>query len=303
MDISTKQILAFAMVARLGSFSRAANQLGLGQSAVTQHVAALEKAVGAKLLVRGRSGSQLTPVGRDLYDLADQLRVLKTRFLERATQYASVEMGTLSISVSTPRPAMAVIAAFQRRYPGVRISVKIAPWREAVAQLRDRTVDLAIVIQPDNLDGLHAVEVERQRFVAVLPRQHQLARRKAIGVSELAEETLIKLSSDSYTSAWVDKKFDASGDGPQKKITTASYEMMLEAVAHGLGVSIALEGACARHPGVSLVPVDEFNEKHPFVAVCGDDNISLRVMKSFFQVVTLGQREEGWHLEAEAVPV
>jgi DNA-binding transcriptional LysR family regulator len=75
------QIIAFATVARKGGFSKAAKHLDIGQSAITQHVAAFEEAIGSQLFFRSRAGVQLTFVGRRLFLLPISLMCLKSNYL------------------------------------------------------------------------------------------------------------------------------------------------------------------------------------------------------------------------------
>src|ERR671932_1297869 len=71
MSVDPRRVLTFREVARLGSFSRAAESLSLTQSAVSQQVAALERQIGARLLLRGRGGLRLTAAGEGLLAHAD----------------------------------------------------------------------------------------------------------------------------------------------------------------------------------------------------------------------------------------
>ena len=93
MRANHHQFVAFAYVVREGSFSAAANRLGVTQSAVTQHVAKLEKQVGSQLLLRSRDGVSLTRTGQELYDLADRLVTLDSSIRERLEGYEAMSRG------------------------------------------------------------------------------------------------------------------------------------------------------------------------------------------------------------------
>ena len=86
MKISSHQILAFAAVGREKSFIKAANKLGIGQSAITQHVKGLEEQLGGRLFNRSRVGTELTGLGQSLFPLADRIRILEEQFVEKALQ-------------------------------------------------------------------------------------------------------------------------------------------------------------------------------------------------------------------------
>jgi DNA-binding transcriptional LysR family regulator len=288
MKISRHQIAALAAVGREKRFSRAAKMLGVSQSAVTQHIRQLEESVGCKLLIRSRDGSELTATGRKLYALADKIRVLEDLFLEKANKYSVLDEVSLSVCVSTPKPALAVVSAYKRRYPGVKVDLMIAPWREAIAKVRGREVDLAIVIQPENHEGLFSLGIERRPFVAVLPQAHRLSRSSSIGLAELVQETLVMLTQGSYTRFWVDKKLAEYQLSPVSTLTITSYEMMFEAVQHSLGVSIALEGSVTHSDQVVTIPLTEFQEEHTYSVVCLEENVGLRIIRGFLDVASSG---------------
>jgi DNA-binding transcriptional LysR family regulator len=96
----------------------------------------------------------------------------------------------------------------------------------------------------------------------------------------------------------VDKKFNEIRLKPTNTFTTTSYEMMLEAVVHGLGVSIALDGSVSLYEQVLMVPINEFAEEHSFVVVCAEDKAMLRTISSFLNVAAQGRHLDGaWEFE------
>lgn len=302
MKISRHQISAFAAVGREKSFTKAAQKLELGQSAITQHIQALEETIGNKLFIRSRSGTEFTNLGRSLYPIADQIRVLEEQFVDQANQHAELNQGTLSICVSTPRPAMAVIAAFQNCFPSIRVDLKLAPWRDAVKMLQQREVDAAIIIQPEQAELYDSQEVERRPFIALVPKQHRLAKRKRINLDELITDTLIMMSDSSYTRHCVDEKFDSLNLTPANTLSATTYEMMLEAVSHGLGVTIALEGAMSLHDGIVPIRIKEFDEEHAYVVACARGESNLHTIRALFGVAAHGAHKDGtWYFPSQFV--
>lgn len=284
MKITRHQIIAFAFVAQEGSFSKAAVRLGIGQSAITQHISALENSIGATLFNRYRSGSQLTNVGRELFILADQMQVLEERFFEQALQYNKLHAGHVSICISTAQPAMSVISAFKQQYPGVNIDLKIAPWKEALNFVKQREVDIAIAIKPQGIEKeLYCQDIEGHQFKAILPIKHRLRNKPIVSIKDLLADTLVMLSESSYTYHYVDKLFKKVSITPEKTLTTQSYEIMFEAVRHGLGVSIAFEHACDSTSDICAIPIKELPEFHDFSVICLKSKVSLKVIDSFLK--------------------
>lgn len=293
MKISRHQIIAFAAVGQEKSFSKAAKQLKLGQSAVTQHISALEESIGVKLFIRSRSGAELTQVGLQLFALADRIRVLEETFYESANQYADLTEGSLSICVSTPRPAMTVISAFQNSYPGVTINLSVSPWREALTRVQQREVDVAIVMRPETSKGLHVLEIERRPFVAILPKDHVLAKRQSIRFCDMLDETLVLLSESSYTQFCINKKLESLNLTTKNTLTTSSYEMLMEAVIQKLGVAVVLQGSVTMPTELETVAIAELSELHSYALVCSDDKASLRAVKKLFDIAAQGVQSNG----------
>jgi DNA-binding transcriptional LysR family regulator len=290
VKISPYQIAALAAVGREKSFSNAALELGISQSAVTQHINALETEVGTKLLIRGRGGSELTSAGLEIYELADRIHVLEMQLEERILNLTSLETGKLRICVSTPRPAMAIISAFKQRYSGVEVEITVAPRQENLQLLKTREVDISIVAEPGKLSGLAYIEIERRPFVGIVPLSHRLARRKKITLSELTDETFVVSGQSSFTMWHVNKRFNELGFKPKNTLETSSYEMILEAVIHNIGVSIILDGSMSNMREVHRLSVEEFKGDFGFYAVTQDDKSSLIAVRAFFDIVEQGQR-------------
>ncbi|MEM9449932.1 MAG: LysR family transcriptional regulator [Cyanobacteria bacterium P01_E01_bin.6] len=139
---------ALIAIADAGSFSEAALQLQLSQSAISYAIATLEEDLGVVLLSRGRHGAHLTPVGEQIVDRARRITHLLDDVVKQANLSKGLEGGY--VRISSFRSAAShllpeVIAEFCRRYPA--IAVRIAEYDdgpEAEHDLRQGRVDLAI---------------------------------------------------------------------------------------------------------------------------------------------------------------
>ena len=106
------QIRAFDAVAHHGSFSRAAEALGLTQPAVTIQVKALEERYGVKLLERSRRSVRLTEMGERLFRMSRRYSSLEEQMREILTESSELESGQLSLTADGPHIAMGVFARF-----------------------------------------------------------------------------------------------------------------------------------------------------------------------------------------------
>src|SRR5262247_1414767 len=148
MELSDLQ--TFAAVARCGGITRAAGELNTVQSNVTNRVRALEMEVGVPLFERHARGMTLTDAGRRLLPYAQRLSVLSREALSAARD-DGVPKGPLAIGSMETTAAVrlpALLAAFHKRFPAVRLSLRTAPTADLVASVLDGALDGAFVAGP-----------------------------------------------------------------------------------------------------------------------------------------------------------
>ncbi len=141
--LTFRQLEVFVAIARAGSFRRAAEALHLSQPALSQHVAELERVLGARLFDRLNRAVKLTEAGRVLEDHAHRLFATVASAREVIADLGGLKRGSLVVGASTtpgiyvlPR----VIAAFRDRYPGINLTVQIG--NSAVTEERIRANEL-----------------------------------------------------------------------------------------------------------------------------------------------------------------
>ncbi len=284
MKPSPYQIAAFTQAARERSFSKAAAVMGVTQSSVTQHIAKLERIMGTQLFVRRREGLELTPAARELFAISDRLRTLEQLIEEKVEDYGELSAGHLRIIANAPRPAMPVIARYAALYPQVEIAFTLVSWNLAMRQLRERDVDIAIIVEPEAAEGLDIRHIATTRYKAYVHRDHALAGRGALSLKDLAEEVVILPEDGSLTQSIVAAKTAALGIALSRVIKTTTFPMVKEAVLHGVGVGLMLEDG--QFPSTSLVAleVQEMRDSYRTCLVTPSDKRDLRVVKSFCEV-------------------
>lgn len=142
-----QQIESFMWVAKLHSFSLAAEKVHTGQSTVSMRIAELERELDTKLIDRTRRSVRLTSKGRDLLKYAEQLVQLMTQIRQEIGDVGSMS-GTLRIGVAelialTWLPDM--IDVIKDRFPQVEPEIQVGLSRTMLAQLRDGELDLALM--------------------------------------------------------------------------------------------------------------------------------------------------------------
>ncbi|WP_166443734.1 LysR family transcriptional regulator [Rhabdaerophilum calidifontis] len=286
MKISPHQIAAFTEIFRQRSISRAAAALGITQSAVTQHLANLERRMGTRLFLRHRTGLEPTKPALELFALTDRMRILDQLVAERIDAYGALESGHLTIIANAPRPAMPLVATFTRRYPGVRIAFSLLSWTLAMQRLAAREVDIAIITEPDEGAGLFRRPLTTSRYAAFLPRGHLLAARPALSLADLAREPVVLPEEGSLTQRVVHRALGEHGLRLERVVEMTAFPVVKEAVLHGIGIGILLEDSVFPTEDLVLRPIVELAMPFRTDLATPEDKRDLHFVRAFIEVAS-----------------
>lgn len=254
-------IRALCEVGARGSFSAAADALGLTQSAISQHVAALEREAGLPLVQRGTRPAELTEAGRVLVRhgaaITARLEDAEQELGELAGHRARrLRFGSFPTALTTFVPM--ALARLRREHPAVVLTVVDDHLQGLLPRLTDGTLDLAVVydheILPARAPGLRSIPLFDDPYRALLPAGHRLARRRtALGLAELAGETWVGGHSGSAWYSIVRHSCRAAGFEPRTSLASDDYRAVQAFVAAGLGVAVIPALAVATTlPGVEM---------------------------------------------------
>jgi len=260
MDL--RQLRYFVAVAEELHFSRAASRLNLAQSALSSQVRALEREVGGPLLVRSTRRVELTPAGERLLGDGREVLAAADGALERARALARGEAGAIVLGSMGPAAGgllAPLLARFSSRHPGMRVEIRNLDFSDMVDSVRERQVDLAFVYMPLDDPDLEFIPLMTEPRVAVLPRNHRLARRRQVRPRDLRDETFI-MQPEHVPQIWRDHWLlvDDFGERPRISPRTADrLEDWLTLIGQGEGVDTA-PAIIARYyawPDVAFVPL------------------------------------------------
>lgn len=282
---SWAQLRAFNAVFKDGSISRAAHRLGLTQPAVTAQVRALERAHDVLLFERTGSGMRPTALARRLYAETDGLDTIADVAADILGASRALEIGDLSIAVGAPNPAMALIAEYHRRFPGVRITTSFGNWGEVTAALRERRCDVAIATEAPKDDDVVAVSFASQRVVAVVAPDHPLTRRpRPLSLAEIVGHAVIFRPPPSLTQQKLEAALSRAGLAVSPVVTLGTREALIEAVTQGIGVGFMFEQATNRREGLVRLPVAELADVHHEDVFCLTPYRRRRTVAALFDV-------------------
>lgn len=261
--LDVRRLKVLREVARQGSFSGAAQALSFTQSAVSQHVAALERETGASLVERGSRGIRLTDGGHALVAHADAIVARLDDAEEELAAIAGLRGGRLKLA-SFPSAGAALVpdavARFNLRYPEVDLTLAESEPYDSLPALRGGEHDLALVYDyrtpfgdepPKGLERVHLLD---DVMHAALPRDHRLAGRARVRVEDLAEDSWV--NGVRMCGEFVVGFCLAAGFQPKVALESNDYATMQGLVAAGVGVMLIpdLVLATGVNPGVAVVP-------------------------------------------------
>ena len=234
-------------VARQGSFSAAAEALSYTQSAVSQQIAALEHEAGAKLLERSPRGVRLTYSGRALVEHSDAIFARLAAAEAELDDIAGLRAGRLRLaSFSSAGATLAPLAAgkFRERHPGIRMQLVEADEDESIPLLRAGELELALVFEPhllpdSALEGIEQVHLLDDVMYAVLPRDHRLAKRRRLRLTDLADDPWINPVAN--CAQIVEEECRRHGIEPDVAFSSEQYATIQGFVAAGVGIALIPE--------------------------------------------------------------
>lgn len=284
MRTSPQQIEAFTIAARERSFSRAAKTLGVTQSAITQHVGNLERAMGVQLFIRRRSGLELTKPAEELFQLTDRFCTVEQLIAERLEAYGALGTGHLRIIANAPRPALPLISEYCRRNPDVHLTFKLHSWTLAMERIKQRDIDIAVITEPEPVEGMYALELQRSRYMAYMLAEHTLTRRKSVSFAGLRQTPVILPEVGSLTQRVINERLAERGLALSRIIEMTTFPVVKEAVLHGVGIGILLDHSFFPSRQIAMRPIRELPEIFRTYLVAPADKSDLRLVRSFIAI-------------------
>lgn len=248
----------FCRVVEQGSFTRAAEELGYSQSAVSQNVRALEQETGVTLLSRRKDGVQLTQDGQEFYPYIQSIfqaeQALERKRQETmGLQNSLIRIGTFtSVSRNLLPPMM---KRFKEKYPDVRFVLRQGEYTSIPQWIRQGEIDFGFVNQ-DAVEGMETRLLYEDHMLAVLPQGHRLEGKSSLTLQDISTEPLILLDEGEH-SVLLDA-FHSAGLTPNLAYEVYDDYSILSMVRQGLGISVLYEKVVAGfEQGLSLRPIQE----------------------------------------------
>ena len=241
--LDSRRLRVLCEVAKHGSFSAAAAELGYTQPAVSRQIATLEAEVGTVLVRRVPLGAVLTDAGRLLVTRSEAILARLADAEAELRALAGLEGGTLRMVTFASAAASVVpiaVARFRERYPDIELSIAMADPDESVPRLRAGEFDLAL--SHDRLleqSGIELVHLFDDPMYVAMPATHRLCNARSLTLSDFADEPWMLATTQACPDARLFlRSCHAAGFEPRIAFQNDDYSAILGFVAAGVGVAV-----------------------------------------------------------------
>ncbi len=291
MAINLHQLKLFHTVARSGSFSRAAAELLISQPSVSIQVRELERQLGADLFEQVGKSVRLTEAGRVLDDYAARILGLIDEARVAVDELKGLRRGRLLLG-ATPTPGTYILPAllgrFKEQYPEIEIALTIKDTRRIQEMVVQHELDLGVVGGKVSFPDLEASVFLTDELVLVVAPPHRFATLPAVRVADLGGEPFILRERGSGNREVVDEALHQAGVHVTPVFELEGAEMVKQAVAANLGISILwrcaveLDVAAGR---LRIVPLEGLEMKRAIWLVHRRDHRLPRAAQAFLELI------------------
>ena len=266
-----KQLRAFCYAAQSGSVSKAAERLYLSQPSVSLQIQALERELAVTLFERRGPKIQLTPDGRNLYELAQPLvhgiDSLPDAF---AAGTGNVTSGELAIAAGESTILYLLpdlIRRFVERYPAIRIKLQNVTGRDGLAMLRADEVDFAVGSMIEVPDDITYHPIFTYDPVLITATTHPLAGRANVTLEDVSPHGLILPPRHLSTWRVVDQVFRQHNLDYKVTLEAGGWEVIKKYVELGLGISIVTSICLSGTEQLATIPLDRYFPRRSYGVV------------------------------------
>ena len=296
MRLTLRQLQLFECVARVGSFTRAAEVLHLSQPAVSMQIKQLEDVLGIALLQQTGKRIRLTEAGEVVLQTAQDLHARLESLQMRLADLKGLKSGRLRLAVMTTAQYFIpqVLGLFCRAYPGIEICLEVTNREHALERLQHGQDDLYIFGRKPEGHELEVLPFAPNPLVVMASASHPLAGQSHIPLKTILQEPFLMREPGSGSRDAVLRLFASQGMSAQVRMELGSNEAIKNAIVAGLGISVlsvhTLTLESARGP-IVILDVEGFPIlRQWYVAYPRAQGLSL-VAQTFFEfLMSDGQR-------------
>lgn len=289
------QVECFLTVAQYLNFTEAANHLFVAQSSLSRNISNLEKELGFDLFTRTKKSVRLTPGGAVLYTEFSRLNDEINAAVTLAKNAETGQSGTLRLGIiETQRSDKflpSALSVLKEQHPNIHVDISTGNFKSLREDILNSRLDIALTMGFDlndyPIDQIVSQEFYEMEARIAIASGHPLAKRKALSMPEMKDETLIAISPDVSHGAYneVIHLCEDSGFTPQHILTAKSITDLMLKVESGQGYAI-LDANCVSvsYGGIANIPIRKAGVQH-VIAVWRRKNIN-SIIPIFMNILT-----------------
>lgn len=276
MNITFRQLRAFLAVANLGGFTRAADRIGLSQSATSITVRELEDELGVRLLDRTTRQVRLTDAGAMLAATGTRLMSELDACLHEIHDIGAQRKGRVLVAC-VPSVASSLMPAWllaaQQRLPNVQVVLYDDAATEVIRRVQLGEIEIGIAGGVEPAPGLHYCALRSDPMHLVCPRDHPLARKRVVRWSDLAGQKVVMLGSTSGSHEMIRQHLEKQKIAVEIVLELAQPNSVLSMVDAGMGLSImpSLAASSKQHPDLVAKPLGPPELRRAIIAMRRED--------------------------------
>lgn len=255
-----RQIKYFCMVAKLKSFTRAAEQLHIAQSSISQAIHKLEQELEIQLFDRSKKKAVLTLEGQAFLVRMEKVLYEFDQAVEELKSFKNLEKGSIKVGI----PPMIVsylfpdiFSSFKKSYPELQLAAfEETSSLEAAAKLEMDELDLAIIILPENAASLDTLPITEEQLILCMNSHHPLRKQKTVSFDQLKNEKFILLKAGSYQHQMVVDQCLRHNFMPDIIFSSNQIKTIKNLIANGSGISLLMEMVVKDDPQIAVIPLD-----------------------------------------------
>lgn len=251
-----KRLYYFTVLAQTGNFTKAAEKLGIAQSALSMSIQKLEKQLTLKLINRAERKMSITSDGEILLTHAHKILASVKQAEVQLQELKGLGLGSINLGVSAMIGSYYLpetLALFKQRYPGIQINIHEAGTATLAKMLLEGELDLAMIRADRKNENIRCITLAKEQIVACVPLDHEFAKCSSITLDQFCRQPLVLFREGYFLREAVSSYCQQHRITPDIRFETNLIELLKSLVRKKVGISTCLPIILDQH--CELVPV------------------------------------------------